>query len=185
MKRSFSFAALFSVLIFFSFAASAQQPQSQWALGQSTLSYHMSHPMHEVDGTSHDAKGKGICNAGQCNFLIAVPVKTFNSGDSNRDLHMLQVTRGAQFPMVTVRLSLPESQLNGPVLHCDLEIQFSGQTVQYKQVPFTQTIQGKERHIVGTIPATVSDFKIDPPSFFTVPIRNEIPIQVDATWQQQ
>jgi hypothetical protein len=30
-------------------------------------------------------------------------VKSFDSGDSNRDLHMLQATRGAQFPLVTVR----------------------------------------------------------------------------------
>jgi hypothetical protein len=40
--------------------------------------------------------------------LIAVPVKSFDSGDSNRDLHMLQVTRGAQFPLVTVRTRLPD-----------------------------------------------------------------------------
>ena len=158
---------------------------SQWALTQSSLTYTVTHPLHVIHGTSHVARGKGVCHNGQCDFLIAVPVQTFDSGDSNRDLHMLQVTRGAQFPLVSVRLSLPESELNAPTLHCDMQIQFSGQTVQYKQVPFTQTVQGKSHHIVGTIPATVSDFKIDPPSFFTVPIRNEIPVQVDATWQQQ
>ncbi len=180
MRKSFWIAILMLVL-----PPTFAYADGSWTLEKSSLTYTVTHPLHVIHGTSHAARGKGVCNAGQCNFLVAVPVQTFDSGDSNRDLHMLQVTRGAQFPMVTVRLSLPESQLNGPVLHCDLEIQFSGQTVQYKQVPFTQTIQGKERHIVGTIPATVSDFKIDPPSFFTVPIRNEIPIQVDATWQQQ
>ena len=55
----------------------------------------------QTDGVSHSARGKGICHAGECDFLIAVPVKSFDSGDSNRDLHMLQVTRGAEFPMVT------------------------------------------------------------------------------------
>ncbi len=74
---------------------------SQWVLKQSTLTYHVSHPLHQTDGVSHAARGKAICHAGQCDFLIAVPVKTFDSGDSNRDLHMLQVTRGAEFPMVT------------------------------------------------------------------------------------
>ncbi len=158
---------------------------SQWMLAQSSLTYTVTHPLHVIHGTSHAARGKGACLHGQCDFLIAVPVQTFDSGDSNRDLHMLQVTRGAQFPLVTVRLSLPEAQLNAPTLHCDMQIQFAGQTTEYKQVAFTQTVQGKQHHIVGTIPATVSDFKINPPSFFTVPIRNEIPIQVDATWQQQ
>src|ERR1035437_9420828 len=82
---------------------------SQWVLGQSTLTYHVSHPLHQSEGISHAARGKGFCHDGQCDFLIAVPVKSFDSADSNRDIHMLQVTRGAEFPMVTVRTRLPES----------------------------------------------------------------------------
>src|SRR5215469_3729817 len=82
---------------------------SQWVLEQSTLTYHVSHPLHQTDGVSHAARGKGTCHEGQCDFLIAVPVKSFDSGDSNRDLHMIQVTRGAEFPMVAVRTRLPES----------------------------------------------------------------------------
>ncbi len=81
---------------------------TQWILEQSTLTYHVSHPLHQTEGVSHAAKGKGVCHAGQCDFLIAVPVKSFDSGDSNRDLHMLQATRGAQFPLVVVRTRLPE-----------------------------------------------------------------------------
>ena len=82
---------------------------SQWVLGPSTLTYHVSHPLHQSEGISHAARGKGVCHAGRCDFLIAVPVKSFDSADSNRDLHMLQVTRGAQFPMVTVRIGLPDA----------------------------------------------------------------------------
>ena len=107
---------------------------TQWVLEQSTIGYHVSHPLHQTDGVSHMARGKGTCHAGQCDFLIAVPVKTFDSGDSNRDLHMLQVTRGGQFPMVTVRTELPESASTSATIHADLEIQFAGQTVTYKQV---------------------------------------------------
>jgi len=54
-------------------------------LEQSTLTYHVSHPLHQVDGVSHAPRGKGVCKDGQCDFLIAVPVKSFDSGDSNRD----------------------------------------------------------------------------------------------------
>ena len=80
----------------------------QWTLEQSALTYHVSHPLHESEGVSHAARGKGVCQAGQCDFLIAAPVKSFDSGDSNRDLHMLQVTRGGQFPLVSVRARVPE-----------------------------------------------------------------------------
>src|ERR1700728_4032347 len=107
---------------------------SQWVLQQSTLTYHVSHPLHQTEGVSHAAKGKGICHASQCDFLIAVPVKSFDSGDSNRDLHMLQVTRGGQFPLVTVRTQLPEAASASATIQADLEIQFAGQTFIYKQV---------------------------------------------------
>jgi hypothetical protein len=117
--------------------------------------------------------------------LIAVPVKSFDSGDSNRDLHMLQVTRGAQFPMVTVRTRLPETGSASADIHADLEIQFAGQTVQYKQVAFHLVMQGKESRLSGTVPATLSDFKIEPPSLLTMPVKNEIPIRVELTWQPQ
>lgn len=162
----------------------AAQTDSEWVLDQSSLSYHMSHPMHQVDGVSHAAKGKGTCHAGQCNFLIAAPVKSFDSGDTNRDLHMLEATRGAQYPMVVVRTSFPESQATGSTVDADLTIEFAGQTAHYAHVQFQRTGQGNAVHISGTIPATCSDFKIDRPSFLTVPIKNEIPVKVEMTWHK-
>ncbi|WP_348261077.1 hypothetical protein P8935_14845 [Telmatobacter sp. DSM 110680] len=161
------------------------QSDGQFILRQSTLTYHMSHPMHEVDGTSHAAKGKGVCHAGQCDFLIAAPVKSFDSGDTNRDLHMIEATRGAQFPMVQVRTHFADHEPASPTMYVDLEIQFAGQTAHYTHVPFQQTRQGSAVRITGTIPSLCSDFKIERPSFLTVPIKNEIPVHVDMTWLQQ
>src|ERR1700722_9218173 len=161
------------------------QTDSQWVLSQSTLTYHVSHPLHQTEGVSHAARGKGVCHAGQCDFLIAVPVKSFDSGDSNRDLHMLQVTRGAQFPIVSVRTRLPETASASATIHADLEIQFAGQTAQYKQIAFQLVTQGNQMRISGTIPATLSDFKIDPPSLLAVPVKNEMPVRVDVTWRPQ
>lgn len=143
----------------------------------------MSHPLHQIDGVSHEARGRGVCQAGQCDFLVAVPVKSFDSGDSNRDLHMIQTTRGAQFPMITLRTQLPEAELVSGTVRANLEIQFAGQTATYKQVPFQLVMQGNEAKLTGTIPATLSDFKIQPPTLLTVPIKNEMPVHIDMTWR--
>lgn len=156
-----------------------------WVLKESTLAYHVSHPLHQTDGVSHAARGKGVCHEGQCDFLIAVPVKSFDSGDTNRDLHMIQVTRGAEFPMVTVRTRLPESVSGSSSIKADLEIQFAGQTARFPQVPFEVTTQGNDKKITGTIPATLGDFKIDPPSLLAMPVKNDIPIKVELTWSPQ
>jgi hypothetical protein len=98
---------------------------------------------------------------------------------------MVQVTRGAEFPMVTVRTRLPESAADSNTIHADLEVQFAGQTVQYKAVPLQLTRQGTEMRIAGTVPAMLSDFKIDPPTLLTMPVKNEIPVRVEMTWRPQ
>jgi hypothetical protein len=161
------------------------QADSQWVLEQSTLTYHVSHPLHQIDGVSHAARGKGVCHAGQCDFLIAVPVKSFDSGDSNRDLHMLQATRGAQFPLVSVRTRLPDTASASATIHADLEVEFAGQTARYKQVAFQVVMQGNQIRISGIIPATLSDFKIDPPSLLAIPVKNEMPVRVEMIWRPQ
>jgi len=69
-----------------------------------------------------------------------------------------------------------------PTTYLDLEVQVAGQTVEYKQVPFQRSVQGSETRITGTIPAKLSDFKIDPPSLLTMPIKNDIPVRVDLSW---
>jgi hypothetical protein len=158
---------------------------TQWVLEKSTLTYHVSHPLHDTDGVSHAARGKGVCHAGQCDFLIAAPVKSFESGDSNRDLHMLQVARGGEFPMVTVRTRLPEEAAASATIHADLEIQFAGQTVTFKQIPFERATQQNETRISGTIATTLAAFKIDPPSLFAIPVKNEMPVRVEMTWRRE
>jgi len=176
---------LLALCLVLAIPALALAADSAWVLQQSTLTYHISHPLHQSEGVSHEARGKAICHAGQCDFLIAVPVKSFDSGDSNRDLHMLQVTRGAQYPMVTVRTRLPESASASTTVQADLEVQFAGQTAQYKQVTFQLAPDGKNIRLTGTIPATLADFKIDPPTLLTLPVKNEMPIRVEMTWQPQ
>lgn len=180
MFRRSALACLFLVAAPFALA------QSQWMLLTSTLSYHMSHPIHEVDGTSTASRGKGTCENGTCNLLIAAPVNTFTSGDSNRDLHMIEVVRGAEFPMVVVRATFPESELASATIDADLQVQFAGQTAHYAHVAFQKTAADEnEVRIAGRIPTTCSDFKIERPTFLTVPIKNEIPVKVDMTWKKQ
>ena len=178
MKKS-----LVGFFLFFACSVHAQT-DSQWSLQQSTLTYHVSHPLHQTEGVSHAAKGKGVCHAGQCDFLIAVPVKSFDTGDSNRDLHMLQATRGGQFPLVSVRTHLPETASSAETVEADLEIEFAGQMAHYEHVSFKQVTQGNQSRISGTIPLKLSDFKIDPPSLLSMPVKNEVPVRVEMTWRK-
>ena len=163
----------------------AHAAETNWVLEQSTLTYHVSHPLHHAEGASHAARGKGICQNGECNVLAASPVKSFDSGNSNRDLHMLQVVLGAQFPLVIVRFTLPESELAASTIHADLQIQFAGQKAEYKQVAFQRVTKDGETEVTGTIPLELTDFKIKRPELLGIAIKNEAPVKVDTTWRQE
>ncbi|HEY6394414.1 MAG TPA: hypothetical protein VIX12_03285 [Candidatus Binataceae bacterium] len=65
------------------------------------------------------------------------------------------------------------------------KIEFAGQSAQCKQVAITPTAQGNQVRISATIPAKLSDFKIEPPSLLAMPVKNEIPIRLEMTWRQQ
>ncbi len=109
-------------------------------------------------------------------------MRSFTSGDSNGDLHMLQAVQGAAFPIVTVRLQLAENEASASTIHADLEIEFAGQKAHYRQVELAAT--GSTLTVTGTIPARLADFKIDPPSLLTIPIKNEIPVRVEMAWKR-
>ena len=170
------------ILVGFLALASLAGADGQWVLASSTLTYHVSHTLHQSEGVSHAARGKGVCQSGQCSFLIAAPVKSFESGDSNRDLHMIQVTHGAQFPLVSVRVSLPEAALTSANIRCDVEVEFAGQTAKYKDVTFQAVTKGNETRIMGSIPAKLTEFKIEPPSLLSIPVKNDMQVRVDMTW---
>lgn len=179
-----NFKILATAALLFTALPAFGQKASQWTLVQSTLTYEVSSPVHHVKGVSHGARGKGVCQSGHCNFLVAAPVKSFDSGDSNRDLHMLEATRGAQNPMVVVRAEFPEGELQESTIYADLDVQFAGQTRNYSHVPFQRQSKGNRMRITGTVPSTCSDFKFDRPSFLGMLISNDIPVQVDAAWKQ-
>ena len=84
-----------------------------------------------------------------------------------------------------MRTRLPEAVFASASIRVDLEIQFAGQNAQYKQVPFQLVTQGNQIRMSGTIPATLSDFKVDPPSLLSIAVKNEIPIRVEMTWRPQ
>lgn len=154
-----------------------------WALDHSTVTYTVNHPLKTASGISKDAKGKGQCDKGKCQFLIATPVKSFDSGDSNRDLHMLEVTRGGENPMVVVRTDFDERALSKNPVLLNFDIEFAGKKATYRDVPFDMVSKDRgAAQIKGMITIKLSDFSITPPSLLTMSIKDEVPIEIDSFW---
>lgn len=156
-----------------------------WVLEKSALTYHVTHTLHKVEGTSTAARGKGACDEKGCQFLAAATVGSFLSGDTNRDLHMLETTRGASFPVVKVSVTLPSVPVEKTFV-ADLDIEFSGQKATYTAVPFTVVDRpAGGLHFTGVIPLNIDDFKIPAPSLLGLAIKRDVPVDVDMTWKKQ
>ena len=153
-----------------------------WVVESSTLTYSADHPLHGSKGVSHAARGKALCGGEGCRFLAAAPVISFVSGDTNRDLHMLETTRGAKFPMISVSGVLPAFPTGN--FSADIDVEFAGLKASYKAVPFTATVSDQRIAFQGVVPATMTDFSIPAPSLLGIPLKNSIPVAVSMTWKK-
>jgi hypothetical protein len=147
---------------------------AEWRITGGTLQYTLKHMLHTVEGKSSEVKGLGSCDP-KCHFLVAAPVKSFNSANANRDSNMQNFTRAAANPLVEVRTTAepkPGKQL------CDLEVKLGGKAHTYPvSVDFIPAKAGFEMR--GNIPMKLSDFEIDRPSLFGVSTADAVPVIFD------
>ncbi len=165
----------------------AEDSKARWVLEKSEISYVVTHPLHVVHGKSLSAKGKGVCYNGNCEFLVAVPVKSFDSGDNNRDLHMLEVTKAGLYPLIVVKATTAEIRVSQApkTIIADLEISFAGEKVKYPKLP-VNILEWKsdEAHLTGNVILSLKAFDITPPSLLTMPIQDEVPVKLDMFWKR-
>ena len=70
----------------------------------SAVHFQVSHTLHRVDGVSHAVEGKALLEAdGAVKAMVRIPVQSFDTGDSNRDSHMLETVEPGRYPHVTFK----------------------------------------------------------------------------------
>jgi polyisoprenoid-binding protein YceI len=70
----------------------------------STVRFHVDHKLHQVEGVSRGAEGKAILEPdGPVRTMVRIPLQSFDSGDANRDAHMLETLQAGRFPNVVFK----------------------------------------------------------------------------------
>lgn len=182
--KTFAIALILSVLMA---SAVLAEPKQEWKLGKSEVSYVVTHPLHVVHGKSLSARGKGVSYGGHGEFLVAVPVKTFDSGDRNRDLHMLEVTRAGDHPMIEVRVRFSDLNLSHKPTNLlgDLSVEFAGKTVEYPKVRLeVKEWTPQSVRVTGRFSLSLKAFGIEPPSLLTMPVEDAVPVTIDTVWSK-
>ncbi|MDZ7934868.1 MAG: YceI family protein [Emticicia sp.] len=167
MKLLHSFLAL-SML---SLSGMAQQQDVSKIFADKTVSkvtYAMKHPMHEWEGVSKDVNAVIVYNKSTKTVnqvVVSLKVDSFDSGNSNRDSHALEVLEGLKIPKVTFVSTKIKS--NGNNLIIDGNLTFHGIVK-----PITISLNRKDAtnniSFDGKFDVLLSDYKVDRPSLFGV-----------------
>jgi hypothetical protein len=154
-----------------------------YELKDSEISYEVIHLTHTVRGVSTAAKGKLDCSEAECALLVAVPIKTFDSGDSNRDHHMLEATRGELNPMIILKGSLPKNfVMTNESPKAELNLSFAGNERKIHLNKIQKKSSLNEFQVKFDFPISLTAFKVERPSLLMVPVKDEVKLAVSGDW---
>lgn len=170
-------------VLVFTTSSYAEVLNGQYELKSSRIDYVVKYLIKKAEGTSTTAKGKGECKEKSCDFLVAAPVKSFESKDSNRDLNMLKTTKADKYSMVIARIKAP-SDLSAD-FKTDVELEFAGEKHMYKGVVFKTNGNAQGFHAEGKINVSLNNHKIERPSLLGVEVEDNLPVSISADWIQR
>lgn len=160
------------------------QTQKVWTLtNSSTLAYTAVHPLHEWSGTSKSVQGIMTTKDDVPQKLaIKASVKSFDSQNSNRDAHALEVLDALRFPDVSFSSIKFSPENNSFSITGNLE--FHG-IKQQKTVPLKIQKNGDKWEISGSFQVSLTAHEIDPPSFMLVKTKDNITIGFDLIFVEK
>lgn len=145
----------------------------------STITYYMSHPLHEWTGVSKEATSiiltadkKGAINK----VVVSVKVASFDSKNANRDSHVIEATEGILYPTITFS--------SDTIIQKGNNLEVSGIIVFHgvrQRISFTAEKKDAKNkvEITGSFPLKMTDFKIEPPSLMGIATTDEFKISFD------
>lgn len=160
--------------------AAARADQQVWRTTASDVSYKLVHKFHTVTGTSHSVEGAAAIGDDSARVQIRIPVKSFESGNANRDAHMLEVVDGAAYPFVSLRGQVPANTLpavgsRGKV-KLNAELDFHG--VKERRQIEIEIARPNPKQLFARFqfPVSLTKHKVERPSLLFVKVNDEITI---------
>lgn len=173
MMRLGVHAAIFALVL----ATGARADGTLLDLRAGTLTYHLVHKLHEVTGTNRAVEGKALVQSdGAARVQIRAKVSGFDSGNSNRDVHMREVTHEALHPYASVRgtlsgVKLPLAAKLETKLAATVELNGEKQSLE---VPVELTQVGETVRVHFSFPISLEAFKVDRPELLFVKVDDKV-----------
>lgn len=169
----------FYILLLFIIPASVVA-QIKWRAKkeETSISYTMKHPMHEWTGTSKEVNCiMETSEKGEIQKVAAVvKLSTFDSKNSNRDSHMIEVADGLTYPNISF-VSTSVSMASPGKYKVNGKINFHG-VEKPMEIIINEEKKDNKRIFTGNFQILLEDFKIERPSLMLVKTDNEVLINL-------
>ena len=141
---------------------------------ESSIEYFLTHPLHEIEATSHDDDCKIEVDESKKEIEhidVQVDVTTFDSGNSNRDSHAMEVIDAVTYPDADFTSS--EIKQNGDSLKVKGKLTFHGITKDIYISAFQKWTDNK-LEIRGRFDISLTAFKVERPSLLLIPVKDNL-----------
>ena len=155
-------------------------------LREGTLTYTVVHKLHEVQGTTHKLEGRALAAPdGTVKVQVRTKVATFDSGNSNRDEHMREVTHEGSHPYAEVKgtlsgVTLPLAGPHKATLHATVELNGERKAIE---VPVKLEPAGSGVRATFAFPISLDAFKVERPELLLIKIDDRATISGDLRFE--
>lgn len=167
--------SLLPLLIFLPlFVAPARESQPRLVADRSSVSYRLVHPLHTIDATSREVAYRVAIDEAKREITSVeaqADVTTFDSGNSNRDSHAMEVIDALSYPDVHFASTAVTARADS--------IEVAG-TLTFHGVTRPITMEGVCRwtpdtlEVRGAFDLSLTAFKIERPSLLMIPVRDTL-----------
>lgn len=142
------------------------------------LSYQLRHPFHTVVGKSSRAEGTVAYDEAQGGKVsVRAPVKSFTSGNGNRDQHMLEVLFAHRNPDVLFEADLPAGLKIPGDATLDGKVTLKGVTAPVKVTAKVSAGENGGVVVDATFSTTLSAHQIERPNLMFIAVDDELKVE--------
>lgn len=132
--------------------------------------------MKKVDTQSTEVKGKISCTDA-CEYLLAIPLKSFTSEDSNRDLNMFTAIEADKYKVTTARGTFSKSMMDAPEGKIEALIDFHGVKKLY-------SVFLKNKATKASLTLDLDAHGVERPSLFGLKMDRMLPVEFILEWNK-
>lgn len=140
---------------------------------KSNINYSAKHVLHSWEGVNDNIKGVIIYDGNVSTIAIAAKVVDFDSGNSGRDSHSLEVLEALKFPNIKFYSDKVNSEGNG--INFEGEIEFHGEK---KPIKVMASVEESDKNIKidGKFQIIPTEFSVTLPSFMLIEMEDYLNI---------